>query len=89
MAVGSCWLSRWRGGSLCVRRRVSGWGGEWANEAARLVWLLGPAGFPEGSGEKKALVVVIAKIEQAGMRSFWGTTFITWFPPWLAKADSR
>ena len=24
----------------------------WANEAARLVWLLGPAGFPEGSGEK-------------------------------------
>ena len=39
------------GGSLCVRRRVSGWGG-WANEAARLVWLLGPAGFPEGSGEK-------------------------------------
>ena len=40
------------GGSLCVRRRVSGWGGEGANEAARLVWLLGPAGFPEGSGEK-------------------------------------
>ena len=27
-------------------------GGGWANEAARLVWLLGPAGFPEGSGEK-------------------------------------
>ena len=27
-------------------------GGEIVCEAARLVWLLGPAGFPEGSGEK-------------------------------------
>ena len=31
------------------------------------MWLLGPAGFPEGSGEK-ALVVVVAKIE-AGCQS--------------------
>ena len=36
-------------------------GGGFVSEAARLVWLLGPAGFPGGSGEKKALVVAIAK----------------------------
>ena len=36
-----------------MRRRVSDEGG-WANEAARLVWLLGPAGFPEGSREKSS-----------------------------------
>ena len=48
-----------------VRRRVSGWGG-WANEAARLVWLLGPAGFPEGSGEKSisSSSRTLAKIER-------------------------
>ena len=40
------------GGFVCEAARL-GLGGEWANEAARLVWLLGPAGFPEGSGEKK------------------------------------
>ena len=33
-----------------IGRRVTE--GVW-NEAVRLVWPLGPAGFPEGSGEKK------------------------------------
>ena len=40
-------------GGVCERGGASRVGGVWANEAARLVWLLGPAGFPEGSGEKK------------------------------------
>ena len=40
------------GGEFVCEAARLGLGGEWANEAARLVWLLGPAGFPEGSGEK-------------------------------------
>ena len=39
------------GGFVCEAARL-GLGGEYANEAARLVWPLGPAGFPEGSREK-------------------------------------
>ena len=39
------------GGFVCEAARLVLGGGQ-ANEAARLVWLLGPAGFPEGSGEK-------------------------------------
>ena len=41
------------GGFVCEAARLGLGGGGKANEAVRLVWRLGPAGFPEGSGEKR------------------------------------
>ena len=51
------------GGSLCVRRRVSGWGGSRRMRRRVLCGCWARLAFPRAR-EKKALVVVVAKIER-------------------------